>query len=400
MTQAATDTEAGPISRHLALYCTPHIKIPGTLSISTLHALFDPDPEHPHVREFGVDQYTVHLEVSDIFECGAIVMPLEERGAKEGEVGYFLQLHVRTLDGVRFCAKDVETAWCLVFRVQQRDELYEAARLLLDSIHQDAPEEEPLRARQSRTSVPFSCLDCLAELEATRRQRQQLRQQRPEPEPQLPWRGGRKPRQGQLSQGSSGHGAAAEPPAQLPKVTLQPGEVAKTLLTPQLAECLLDYLPIGLRLPGAVEWVLRYTPKAHGVSMETLYRNLADREKSILLVEDAEFHLFGGFAPAAWEPCHGRFYGSGEAFVFSFGRLGGEPEVRAYTWTSRNGCFMYADHELLAMGGGDGRHAVRVRSDLLRGCSSPTATYGNPTLAGSEEFVVRDLEVWTLEEVE
>ena len=62
-------------------------------------------------------------------------------------------------------------------------------------------------------------------------------------------------------------------------------------------EALLDYLPVGLRLPGLVQWVLRYTPKAflsamnvtvdsvdpccisfqaHGVSLSTMYRNVAE----------------------------------------------------------------------------------------------------------------------------
>jgi len=85
--------------------------------------------------------------------------------------------------------------------------------------------------------------------------------------------------------------------------------------------------------------------------------------------------------------------------VFSFEQLGESPEVRVYPWTSQNSCFMYSDFELLAMGGGEGRHAVVVRSDLLRGNSSPTLTFGNPMLASSEEFVVRDIEIWAFEEI-
>lgn len=187
-------------------------------------------------------------------------------------------------------------------------------------------------------------------------------------------------------------------------VALNPGSIlaGQTLLSRVLAESILDYLPVSLRLPGAIEWVLRYTPKAHGVSLATLYRNVADRDNTILIVQDSESRIFGGFAPSAWEP-KGKFYGSGEAFVFSFSCLADPsavPEFQLYPWTSANSFIMYSDSDLFAMGGGDGRHALAIRNDLLHGLSSPTATFGNPTLAASEEFVVRDLEVWALEEVD
>jgi len=181
-------------------------------------------------------------------------------------------------------------------------------------------------------------------------------------------------------------------------VALNPGGAGQTILTQALACSLLDFLPVNLRLPGVVEWVLRYTPKVHGVSMATLYRNLAGHSKTVLLVQDTHKHLFGGFAPEPWEPRFA-FYGSGEAFVFSFGREDA-PQLHVYPWTSRNDFFMYADAGFLAMGGGDGQHAILVRSDLLHGASSPTATFENSILAESSEFIVRDIEVWALEEAE
>merc|ERR1712194_365912 len=84
---------------------------------------------------------------------------------------------------------------------------------------------------------------------------------------------------------------------------------------------------------------------------------------------------FGGFAPETWEPRH-KFFGTPEAFVFSFSNTSAEPEADVFTWTSSNNYFMYCDQNLLAMGGGDGRHAIAIRSDLLRGTSAPTSTFG------------------------
>jgi len=417
---AAGRPHGDPFARRTALYCTPHIKIAGALAVWPELVTFDPDPTHPHVREFGVDQYEVHLEVRDILDCGAMAMPVQDStAADEDEVAFFLQLHVRTLDGHRFCVEDIENAWCVVFRLQRRDELYEVARLILDQVHGGAREAAQAGARQSSTNVPFPCLACLDEFEVVQQNRPR-KQREEQPAPPLRDLGAflSGPRWGLPELKSSVAGPQPErrppkapeappepeqpaprPPA-VEKVVLRPGNATQTLLTESLAECLLDYLPIALRLPGAVEWVLRYSPKAHGVSMATLFRNLADHTSTVLLVQDAEEHVFGGFAPEPWEPCASRFYGSGEAFVFAFGRPGEEPELRAYPWTSRNSCFMYSDLDLLGMGGGEGRHAVAVRSDLLHGCSSPTLTFGNPTLAASEEFVVRDLEIWALEEME
>eukprot|EP00929_Paragymnodinium_shiwhaense_P059601 TRINITY_DN29846_c0_g1_i1.p1 TRINITY_DN29846_c0_g1~~TRINITY_DN29846_c0_g1_i1.p1 ORF type:complete len:183 (-),score=18.58 TRINITY_DN29846_c0_g1_i1:127-675(-) len=172
------------------------------------------------------------------------------------------------------------------------------------------------------------------------------------------------------------------------------GSIERPLLTLGMADCLVDFLPVQLRLPG-VQWKLLYTPKAHGVSMSTLYRNVADSGTTIVIMQDSSGIVCGGCAHAVWEPCK-RFFGSGECFVFSIGTKSARPEAQVYTWTSRNSFFMYADHETLGFGGGSGHYALAVGGDLLKGYSSPTPTYGNPTLAASEEFVVRDIEFWGL----
>eukprot|EP00971_Amphidinium_carterae_P141880 2810475-Amphidinium_carterae.1 len=43
--------------------------------------------------------------------------------------------------------------------------------------------------------------------------------------------------------------------------------------------CLMEHLPLRFRLAvgasAGPEWTLRYTAKAHGISMATLYRNLS-----------------------------------------------------------------------------------------------------------------------------
>jgi len=444
--------------RRSAIYCTPHIKIPGVLTISRDSVLFEPDTRHEHVREFGIGEYQLFLDLRDLEESAAMAMPFEDSSL--GDVAFFLQLHVRTLDGHRFCSPNVDNCWCVVFRLQTRDDLHEAAMLLIDFL--DICRAEPkgqVALGRSCTSIPFCSMSCLAEFEAasearrrnTQREKLQAAAERPiqRPTPQgsprspsnweanaLSWSGALSMTERWASKLAGAFNAdgnnspdasrsphrrrdnatlpikAAAEAAQEPLVILRipdEMEMSRTLLTRQLAEALIDYLPVCCRSIGAVEWVLKYTPKAHGTSLSTLYRNVNGTDQTVVLVRDANNHVFGGFAPACWDSHKGRFYGNGESFVFSYGELPAASlgstssldaiTARVYPWTARNNYFMYSDNCIIGMGGGNGRYAFAVHSDFLRGSSSPTATYGNPTLASSEEFAMRDIEVWAFQEI-
>jgi len=201
-----------------------------------------------------------------------------------------------------------------------------------------------------------------------------------------------------------------------PRVIFEPSGISPTLLNYAMAKSLLKFLPAGQRVPGASVWKLSYKPVAHGTSISTLHRMIAGCERTLLLVRDADDHVFGGFAPLPWKVGR-RFHGSGEAFVFKFGKLANlaasaeaeeeeevqdpaDPiEVKVFPWTQLNHHFMYASQRLLAMGGGDGQYALAIHEGLLRGHSSPTPTFGNPPLSSVQggDFVLKDMEVWSLE---
>ncbi|CAK9023667.1 unnamed protein product [Durusdinium trenchii] len=392
----------GPL-RLQALYCTPHIKVPGKLFVSPLLVTFVPDPDDKHVQEFGGELYTVTLEVQDLLQCGGITMPQEDGT----DLAYFLQMEVRTLNGQIFrTPEDQQDPWFLVFRLLDKEDLRHATALLLE-----AKQAHPgHHAGWTQTSVPFPCLDCMAELEHAVHHHQ-LQQQLDKKKDRSSSSSAARlmgsfanflsgPRD---SKAADAQGPSPAKPSEVveeagchvDKVVFQlPENCQRSVLNKDLAEALLDYLPVGLRLPGLVQWVLRYTPKAHGVSLATMFRNLAERKKTIIIIQDTEDYIFGGFATSAWEPC-GRFYGSGEAFVFSFGKASTSEValVQFFPWSSVNECCMYADHSLFGMGGGEGRHAFVVQADLLQGHSSPTPTFKNSILAATEEFVVRDIEV-------
>lgn len=383
-----------------ALYCTPHVRLPGSVSVNAETVLFEPDLQHECVREFGVGEYQIFLEVRDVIDCGAMAMSLEDSSGQDADrVAHFLQLHVRTLDGRQFChPEDAEHAWCVVFWMRSREDLRETARCLIAHLdvlrRSDTP--KPSR-RRSRTSVPFACLDCMSEFEAASARRRSSELQGCTQATPAPSAHGR----------SSGGGSPAPSPepsfSQGPELVA--GDVERPLLREAMAALLSDYLPVVLRVAGNVEWRLAYTPKVHGVSIQTFYRMLGTDATTVLIVRDSTGNVFGGFGTQPWTPggLHG-FFGTGESFVFSFGAAAAEEshlQLRCYTWCGHasNQFFQYADHEYFAMGGGaEGRHALAIKDDFLHGFSHRSSTFENAPLSSQEEFVISDLEVWALRE--
>eukprot|EP00434_Breviolum_minutum_P000375 symbB.v1.2.000317.t1/scaffold6.1/size569917/20 len=270
-----------------SLYCTPHIKVPGELFVSPLLVTFTPDEENPHVKEFGGELYQVTLEVQDILQCGGITMPHEDGS----DLAYFLQLQIRTLNGTYFAREeDGNDPWFAVFRLMTKEDLHKATALLLEAKQASPGPCTP----STRTSVPFPCLDCMAELEHAIHHHQ-LKQQLAKKQERWPvssslgnfakFLSGPSDAKSSRSQAKSAepeNSSEAVEGLRVDKVVFQLPENC------QRSEALLDYLPVGLRLPGLVQWVLRYTPKAHGVSLSTMFRNLAERSKTVVIVQDTE----------------------------------------------------------------------------------------------------------------
>lgn len=85
--------------------------------------------------------------------------------------------------------------------------------------------------------------------------------------------------------------------------------------------------------------------------------------------------------------------------------------ISVYPWTKQNSFFVLSTSKMIAFGGGygssqsfgvlfdttcklfRGSYAVTVDSNFLRGSSASCATYGNPCLASSPDFLIRHLQV-------
>lgn len=177
------------------------------------------------------------------------------------------------------------------------------------------------------------------------------------------------------------------------------GRPGPWLLTEELASRLSSFLPASLSFQ---RWNCIFSPRLHGVSLQTLYRRFErSSSPSIFLVRDSGGRVFGGFAAEAWRNA-GRYYGSGECFVFSAGAAGGELDakrdldLRVYSWSGRKRFFMYSDASTLAMGEGE-RCAISITGDLLRGSSMPCETFASPVLSSQPDFVIEAIEFWGFE---
>ncbi|KAG7229441.1 hypothetical protein INR49_012832 [Caranx melampygus] len=139
-------------------------------------------------------------------------------------------------------------------------------------------------------------------------------------------------------------------------------------------------------------WQLAYSTAIHGSSLKTLYRNMADLDSPVLLViKDMHKKVFGAFSSHPFRVSK-YCYGTGETFLFSF-----NPDFQVYRWSGENSYFVSGNLESLQIGGGDGSFALWLDADLYRGASFSCPTFRNAPLSTQGDFIIQDLEVWTVQ---
>lgn len=149
-----------------------------------------------------------------------------------------------------------------------------------------------------------------------------------------------------------------------------------------------------LALPALVQgrkWILLYSTWRHGISLSTLYRrSMLCPGLSLLVVGDRKGAVFGGLVEAPLRPTSKRKYeGTNNSFVFT--NTPGHPVI--FRPTGLNRYFTLCSTDFLALGGGS-HFALYLDSDLLNGSSSDSETYGNSCLAHTEDFEVKEIELW------
>ncbi|XP_078462926.1 MTOR-associated protein MEAK7 [Lampetra planeri] len=226
------------------------------------------------------------------------------------------------------------------------------------------------------------------------------------------------------SNDNDGGGGGAGPSAEAPAPDEDPRRALPPLLVPPACEgvawsqlgvgsgggggrgprLLLDVpsmLHLGVHLPGELRdrWRLLFSSRLQGESFSRLCGLTVGQGPTLLLVEDVDGHLFGGFASASWE-VKPQFQGSSHCFLFSL-----RPSVGVYSCTGYNDHYMYLNHGQqtmpngLGMGGQHDYFGLWLDSDYGRGHSRAKprcTTYGSPQLSAREEFSLSAVEVWGL----
>ncbi|KAL0726335.1 hypothetical protein Bca4012_022428 [Brassica carinata] len=146
-------------------------------------------------------------------------------------------------------------------------------------------------------------------------------------------------------------------------------------------------------LPALVQgrkWVLLYSTWRHGISLSTLYRkSQLWPGLSLLVVGDKKGSVFGGLVEAPLKPTDNKYQGTNNTFVFT--DKSDQPTI--YRSTGANRFYTLCSKDFLALGGG-GRFALYLDSELLHGSSACSETYGNSCLANSQDFDVKEVELW------
>ncbi|XP_073010173.1 uncharacterized protein [Typha latifolia] len=150
------------------------------------------------------------------------------------------------------------------------------------------------------------------------------------------------------------------------------------------------YLSLPVLVQGR-NWVLLYSTWRHGISLSTLYRrSMLWPGYSLLIVGDQKGAVFGGLVEAPLQPTNKKKYqGTNNCFVFT--NLPGHPVI--FRPTGANHYFTLCSADFLALGGG-GHFSLYLDGDLLNGSSSTSDTFNNSCLAHSQDFAVKEVELW------
>ncbi|KAG5090311.1 hypothetical protein AAZX31_18G016900 [Glycine max] len=177
-------------------------------------------------------------------------------------------------------------------------------------------------------------------------------------------------------------------PVTVPLVDLPEISEPSVLLSDSIRNVLYVSLP---PLIHGRKWLLLYSTWRHGISLSTLYRrSMLWPGLSLLVVGDKKGAVFGSLVEAPLRSSSKKKYqGTNKTFVFT--NISGQPVI--YRPTGVNRFFTLCNTDYIAIGGG-GHFALYLDGDLLNGSSSVSETYGNPCLANSQDFEVKEVELW------
>jgi hypothetical protein len=168
------------------------------------------------------------------------------------------------------------------------------------------------------------------------------------------------------------------------------------LLTSKMADEIKSLLPLEHRFS---ELRLVYSPKVHGISLPSFYRNCEHQPyPNIVIITDSQRCCqFGAYCSRPWDTRHSvrrQYFGTEDSFVFSL-RRSGRDDITYFPATCINSLFQFCDDQRVVVGASG--PAIVVFENWLRGTSTACETFGTTApLACSSEFVVGDIEFWAI----
>lgn len=159
-----------------------------------------------------------------------------------------------------------------------------------------------------------------------------------------------------------------------------------------------DVLFLNLHLPYELrtEWRFLFSSQVHGESFSTMLGRIMQQGPTIIVMQDQDNHVFGGFAPASWS-VGPNFAGDQTCFLFQL-----EPNIRLYSPSGYNDHYQYLNiHQQtmpngLLMGGQLNYPGLWLDCEYGTGKSSVSCTtfQNYAMLSGKENFAFSHCEVW------
>lgn len=159
-----------------------------------------------------------------------------------------------------------------------------------------------------------------------------------------------------------------------------------------------DVLFLNLSLPYELrnEWRFLFSSQVHGESFSTMLGRIVMQGATIIILQDMDDHVFGGFASDSWS-LGPNFTGNQTSFLFKL-----EPDILTFPSTDYNNHYQYLNlHQQtmpngLLMGGQLNYPGLWLDCEYGTGKSSLTCTtfQNYVQLSGKEDFKIKHCEVW------
>ena len=203
------------------------------------------------------------------------------------------------------------------------------------------------------------------------------------------------------------------------------------ILNEELASEIRGLMPSRNQLHS--QWTLVYSLEQHGASLSTLYSRCEPprdtRPGYVLVVRDRSHSVFGAYVNEHFRVSElKRFYGNGDCFLWKYNQnkrdqkiinlvdlndnastnsnssetsnnmgipKSNAPRFQAFPYTGLNDFVIFSTPNFLSLGGGDGHYGLWLDSNLEKGVSSHSLTFGNDPLSNfGTKFEIIGLEVW------